>query len=146
MLWMFKDNLKHYDINNSMTTALRYKDFDMNFKPHPVTGDLVKRTNEAAVIQALKNIIFLSFYEKPFHPNVGCGVSGLLFENITNVMSIHIQTTVVQAIKNFEPRAQNVQVSVNALPYQNSYNIGITFTVVNIQAPFSFNVILESVR
>ena len=38
-----------------------YKDLDLNFRAHPVTKDVVKRTGDAAIIGALKNLILI-FY------------------------------------------------------------------------------------
>ena len=36
-----------------------------------------------AVKQAVKNLILTNHYEKPFHPEIGSNLRGMLFENIT---------------------------------------------------------------
>ena len=45
-----------------------YKDLDLNFRAHPVTKDVVKRTGNAAIIGAVRNLILTNLYEKPFQP------------------------------------------------------------------------------
>jgi hypothetical protein len=58
----------------------QYKDLDLNFTAHPVTKDVVKRTGNAAIIGALRNLILTNLYEKPFQPVYGSRIRGLLFE------------------------------------------------------------------
>ena len=56
-----------------------FKDIPLNFIPHPVTKTINPLKNTDAIKQALKNLILTNHYEKPFHPEIGCGVRELLF-------------------------------------------------------------------
>ena len=68
-----------------MATARIYSDIDMDFSSNPVTQDIYKKTNVEAVKQALKNIMLTPFYSKPFAPNYGSPIAGLLFEPMDNL-------------------------------------------------------------
>ena len=50
------------------------KDIDLNFRPHPLTGDLPVKTNQVAAAQALRSIVLTSFYERGFNVLFGTNV------------------------------------------------------------------------
>jgi phage baseplate assembly protein W len=123
-----------------------YKDLDLNFKAHPVTKDVVKRTGNAAIIGALKNLILTNIGEKPFQPNFGSRIRGLLFEDISFITANIIQTEISNSIKNYEPRVGVDAIRVQANPDQNRYDITIRFFINNLEAPVTINFFLEKVR
>lgn len=123
-----------------------YKDLDLNFRAHPVTKDVVKRTGNAAIIGALKNLILTNLYEKPFKPNYGSRVRGLLFEEVSFITANILQTEISNVIKNFEPRVGVDAIRVQANPEQNRYDVTIRFFINNLEAPVTVNFFLEKVR
>ena len=56
-----------------------YADLDMNFKAHPITGDLTIKKDSDAIKQSIKNIMLTNYYERPFKPSLGGGFRDLLF-------------------------------------------------------------------
>jgi len=123
-----------------------YKDLDLNFKAHPVTKDVVKRTGNAAIIGALKNLILTNPLEKPFQPLYGSKVRSLLFEDVSFITANILQTEINNTIKNFEPRVGVDAIRVQANPEQNRYDITIRFYINNLEAPVTINFFLEKVR
>lgn len=129
----------------SLTTR-EYKDLDLNFRAHPVTKDVVKRTGNAAIIGALRNLILTNIYEKPFQPNFGSRVRGLLFEDVSFIVANVLQTEINNVIANFEPRVGIDAIRVQANPEQNRYDVTIRFFINNLEAPVTINFFLEKVR
>lgn len=123
-----------------------YKDLDLNFRAHPVTKDVVKRTGDSAIIGALKNLILTNLYEKPFQPNFGSRIRGLLFEDVSFITANVLQTELSNIIQNFEPRVGVDAIRVQANPEQNRYDITIRFFINNLEAPITINFFLEKVR
>lgn len=123
-----------------------YKDLDLNFRAHPVTKDVVKRTGNAAIIGALKNLILTNLYEKPFQPNYGSRIRGLLFEDVSFITANILRTEIEKVIENFEPRVSVNTVRVSAEPEQNRYAIAITFYINNLEQPVTVSMFLEKVR
>ena len=123
-----------------------YKDLDLNFKAHPVTKDVLKRTGNAAIVGALKNLILTNIGEKPFQPNFGSRIRGLLFEDVSFITANIIQTEIGNSIKNYEPRVGVDAIRVQANPDQNRYDITIRFFINNLEAPVTINFFLEKVR
>ena len=79
-------------INNSRSNVRQYKDLDMFFTKRSRDRDVNVITNVTAVKRSVRNLILTNFYEKPFHPEIGSNLRGMLFENITPQISLHIHT------------------------------------------------------
>ncbi len=123
-----------------------FSDLDLNFTPHPVTGDLVQKIDENAVKQALKNLLQIRHFEKPWHSEIGSPLRELLFENITPVTERMAQRAIIDVISNFEPRVNIIDVNVIASPENNSLYINLVFKIINTERPITLDFILERTR
>ena len=71
-----------YVVNKGKNVAIKeaYKDLDLFFTAHPITGDVATKSDSDAVRRAVRNIVLTNYYERPFKPSLGGNVRGLLFE------------------------------------------------------------------
>jgi len=133
--------------NNSERNAQVFKDINLNFTKHPITGDISKLTNVEAVKRSVRNLVNTNFYERPFHPEIGSDVRAILFEPVTPVTADVLKRYVEDVIGNFEPRAEVISVNVNAIPDSNSYGVEIQFYIVNASSGLeTVNLFLERLR
>jgi phage baseplate assembly protein W len=123
-----------------------YKDLDLDFTRNVVTNDVVKIEDVNAVKRSVKNLIQTNHYERPFHPELGCGIRELLFENFTPLTGIFIRRKVEEVITNYEPRARLSQVTVNEQPDRNGIEVTVYFYVMNIPEPVSVSTLLQRIR
>jgi len=124
----------------------KYSDLDFNFIANPLSGDVSKLTGTAAVKAAVKNLVLTNHFERPFHPEIGSGVTGLLFDNKTPFTASYIQRNIEDVLKNFEPRAtlQDLKINVDSDP--NGVSVSITFFVNNIPEPITIDFFLQRTR
>lgn len=122
-----------------------YKDVDLTFEARP-SGDIYKKIDAAAVKQAVKTLLLTEPGEKPFKPNFGAGLGGLLFELIDLDAEQEISEAVRIAIDNYEPRARVIEVFVNPAPDYNSISVRVTFQIVNTEEIVTFQTSLSRVR
>ena len=136
-----------FQINNYMAAQglTRYRDLDLSFIKHPVTKDLAMKFGDQAVIQSLKNLVFTSFYERPFHPEIGSGIRQLLFENVDSISAQRIKSAIITVINNFEPRVTLREVIVQSSPDRNSFEVKIDFFIVSNQSPNKIQFFLERI-
>jgi len=123
-----------------------YKDLDLDFTRNVVTNDVVKIKDVNAVKRRVKNLVKTNHYERPFHPELGCGIRELLFENFTPLTGIFIKRKVEEVITNYEPRARLSQVTVNEQPDRNGIEVTVYFYVMNIPEPVSVTTLLQRIR
>ena len=125
----------------------QYTDLDLFFGKKATSKDISKVTDIQAVKRSIRNLVLTNHYEKPFHPEIGSGVRGILFELMTP-LTAHILTRKIEdVIENFEPRARLI--SVRALPNldRNEYECTIEFYVVNAPTELvDLTVFLERLR
>ena len=110
-----------------------------------------KRSSKVKDIQAVKrsirNLILTDHYEKPFHPEIGSGIRGMLFELMSPITANVLATLIEDVIENFEPRAQLVGVRVYPDLDRNSYEATIEFYVINTPTELvDLTVFLERLR
>jgi len=109
-----------------------FKDINLSFKRHPVTNDLVAITNEDAIKRSVKNIVFTILGEKPFSPNFGSFVSESLFELNTSYDSIALEDEIQSVLYQFEPRIDNISVTVSIVADSNEMNATVQYDIVGI--------------
>lgn len=124
----------------------RYIDLDMDFVANPITGAVPRKFDEEAVKRAVRNLVQLARYEKPFHPEIDSGIRGLLFELVTPAVAVLLQRRITEALNQYEPRAELIDVNVVDRHEQNLYNITIAFRVANRDEPIVVNLSLTRLR
>jgi phage baseplate assembly protein W len=112
-----------------------FKDINLSFKRHPVTNDVVTIRNEDAIKRSVKNIIFTILGEKPFIPLFGSVINESLFDLNTNLSEIKISDEIKASLNNYEPRIDNVEVSVTILADSNEMNCTVQYDIVGLPAP-----------
>ena len=123
-----------------------FKDLDLNFTPHPIKKDVSMHFNEKAIISAVKNLVSTNFYEKPFQPDFGAGIRGLLFEPVDSVFGASIERKLTEAINNYEPRVAIESITAIPAPDENGYKVRMVFFIVNSPNPVTINFFLERIR
>ena len=123
-----------------------WADLDLDFAKHPVTKDVVKKTNFEAVKRSVRNLIRTNRYEKHFHPEIDGGVTRHLFGLSTAHMKHDIELAVRRCLKNFESRVVVNDVRVSGDLNANGFNVSIYFTVVNSPEPVEVALFLERIR
>lgn len=125
----------------------RFKDISLSFQPHPVTKDLPVLINENAIKQSVKNIVQTQPGEKFFNSLFGSDVRGSLFELADVALADIIAEQIKTSINNFEPRVDNVVVSVGLFPDRNELDVTVNYNIIGQPFPEqSFSFVLEATR
>ena len=128
------------------TNTRTFTDLDLNFTAHPVNKDVAIKYDEQAIKQSVRNLILTKNFERPFHSEIGSQVRGLLFEPVTEMSVSIIKRSIVDVIRNYEPRVQLVDVFVNVRPDENYVDIRIVFKIINTATPIELPLTLERTR
>ena len=133
--------------NNIDRNVRQYTDLDLFFGKKATSKDISKVTDVQAVKRSVRNLILTNHYEKPFHPEIGSGVRGILFEPMTPITAHILTLQIENVIENFEPRARLIGVKASPDLDRNAYEITIEFYVVNAPTELAeLTVFLERLR
>ena len=123
-----------------------WSDLDLDFAKHPVTKDIVRKTNVEAVKRSVRNLILTNRYERPFHPEIDGGVTRHLFGLSTPETKHDVKLAIENCLTNFEPRVVVDDVRVTGDLDANGFNVSIYFTVINSPQPIEVALFLERIR
>lgn len=140
----YKDAQSQNDISRNVR---QYSDLDLFFGQRPVGNDVNRITDVISIKRALRNLLNLNTFEKPFHPEITGGIREMLFENMTPMTAAVITRKIEDVIEAFEPRCRLV--SVRTLPDldNNIYNVTIEFYIQNAPTELAtLDVMLERLR
>jgi phage baseplate assembly protein W len=123
-----------------------YSDFLVNLNPHPVSGAVLRFTNEKAVTRSIRNLLLTNPGERLYQPDLGSGIRQLLFEPISNFTSNMLSRFIEDTINKYEQRAKVIAVDVIPEEDKNRYTVTIVYVLINKQEPVSITVTLQRVR
>ena len=124
-----------------------FKDISLSFNPHPITKDLPVLKNEAAIRRSVRNIVQTIPTEKFFNSLFGTDIRGSLFDFVDFGTASVIQDQIFISIENFEPRVDNLQVSVRPYPDLNEFEVSVNFDIIGQEFPTQeYSFLLEATR
>ena len=137
---------ENYVRNKNKITARRwYTDIDLNITPHPSSGDLVLKQDKEAVKRSVRNIMLTNNYERPFNPNFGANLRGLLFELADDMTKFEIRNQITEALEMLEPRVRVDNIFLTQ-SRANTMHVNLHYGVVGVKEPQELEVILQRVR
>ena len=132
--------------SNSKRNSRKFRDIDLDFSRNAVTNDVNIVEDVIAVKRALRNLVQTNFYERPFQPELGCGIRELLFEPFTPMTKVFIERKIEEVIVNYEPRVNLQNVAVDDDQDRNRLVVDIYFYVVGVPGPQVVQTFLQRVR
>ena len=124
-----------------------FKDISLSFEPHPVTKDLPILKNENAIRRSVRNIVETIPTERFFNSLLGSDVRRSLFEFVDFGTASVIQDQILVAVENFEERVENLQVIVDPIPDDNTFNVTVIFDIIGQEFPTQeYSFLLEATR
>jgi len=124
-----------------------FKDISMSFEVNPITTDLIGVKNDTAIARSIRNLVFTTPGERFFNPDLGSGVSELLFDNIDDISAAVIRDEIEETIIKYEPRVRLQDVKVKADYDNNEFNVTISYDIIGIEAlPQQLNFALQPTR
>jgi len=131
----------------TINSAIRsFNDIDLLFNINTTTKDINKLSNEDAIKQSIQSLIRTINYERKFHPEIGCQITSLLFDNFEPKNVSVMKQTIQNVINQFEPRARLLNVDINDSIDRNELEVNVTFKMTNVNLPITVTTTLTRAR
>lgn len=124
--------------------AIQYRDINLNFTPNPITGDVGSFVNESAINRSIRNLVLSNVYDRFFEPEKAGSVTGLLFENKTPLTLSILERRIRDVIKNYEPRADLIDVIAEDTN-DNNISVSIKYNTRLSTQPETFELLIRRV-
>ena len=106
-----------------------FKDFNLNFKPHPVTEDLQVVKDSADIKQSIKSLLLTRRGERLFNSDLGISLSDLLFEPLDFGTAALIRDEIFEVIGTYESRIDIIELNVDINADDNGYDIQLEYVI-----------------
>lgn len=108
--------------------------------------DIVPLRDIDAVKNAVRILILSNHNDRPFQPYLGANLGGLLFEPADHFAEYAIRENIEYALKQHEPRVDNVEIQVKFEESGNRYRVDLSFKVISLSEDVDMTVYLTRVR
>ena len=132
--------------SKSTRNSRPFRDIDLDFGRNAITNDVNVVEDVIAIKRSVRNLVQTNFYERPFQPELGCGIRELLFEPFTPMTKIFLQRKIEEVLINYEPRINLQNVAVDDDQDNNRLVVDIYFYVVGVPGPQTVSTFLQRVR
>lgn len=124
-----------------------YSDFDVEFNSHPITKDIIKKTNEQSVRQSLRLLLNTIFYDRKWQPDVGCNLNELLFGQLDEFQIFTTEDTIRDVIVKYEPRVELKEVKCKVDQRQNYIvTVNLVYRIIMLNKFDTFVYTINKVR
>ena len=106
-----------------------FKDISLSFGRNKVTDDLLLKKDDAAVKQAVQNIILTNKGERLYDDQYGSNVRSYLFEPLDLATSSSIADEISGALGRYEPRIRITQLLVEPDFANNGFEVTLEFVI-----------------
>jgi len=125
--------------STSTKQSRKFKDIDLDFGRNIVTNDVNTVEDVIAIKRSVKNLVQTNFYERLFHPELGCGIIEEVLVNNEPRISL---TSIIINDDTFESMNPGITEDIDS----NRLRVDIHFYIVGISLPQIVNVQLQRLR
>lgn len=109
-----------------------YSDLDVELGMHPVTHDVLKKTDAHDVRQSLKLLIKTQFYSRLWNPKMGSRLQSLLFGQNDSYQRHLFKTELERLINTYEPRVKINHIEVEQSENVGQVNVKLDYTILRL--------------
>lgn len=114
-----------------MPSTVPFKDLSLSFAKNKVTEDLLVKKEDAAVKQAVLNILLTNKGERLYDAQYGSNVRTYLFEPLDFGTAGSIKDEIVRTLKTYEPRVSIQECIVEPNFDSNGFEVRLDFKVLS---------------
>jgi len=114
-----------------MPSTVPFKDLSLSFAKNKVTEDLLVKKEDAAVKQAVLNILLTNKGERVYDAQYGSNVRSYLFEPLDFGTAGSIKDEIVRTLKRYEPRVTIQECLVEPNFDSNGFDVRLDFKVLS---------------
>ena len=129
-------------VNSNAANQILWADLPLNLTISPMTGDLMRITNVAALNNSIESIINTYIQERPYS-SMGTALQLRLFENSNTLEVQMIQNAVYLSLAQYEPRIRVTNLDIVVSPDQFSYAMTIFYIAINTNQQQKLTIILQ---
>ena len=123
-----------------------WADLNLKLTLHPIRKDIIPLRDDEAIKNSVKNLVLTNFFERPFQPQVGANLRGLLFEPADALTKYELSDGIKQVLIDYEPRIRVNRVGIEDQSDRNAYRITVHFQIIEMDLNTEVEIVLQRLR
>lgn len=123
-----------------------YRDINLSFDRHPLTGDVLVATDTEAIKKSLRTLIQLNLYDVPFDPEKGTNLRASLFENFSPITVEFLRSKIQELVREREPRVLIQKIMIYQREDSHRLEVNIYFKIKDLNTLEELTVFVERTR
>ena len=123
-----------------------WADLNLKLTRHPIRSDIMPLKDDEAIKNSVKNLVLTNFFERPFQPQVGANLRGLLFEPADAITKYELADSIKQVLIDYEPRIRVTKVGIQDESDRNAYRITLHFQIIEMDLNTEVEIVLQRLR
>lgn len=129
-----------------MKEIINYSDVNLDFIPHPLTGNLNPKINVDSIRQAIKVLFLLNPFDVPFNQSSFVNLRHYLFENINHLTISNMVKRIEWSIKTFEKRVKFISAKVVPYDSDDGFEVTVTYQIKALNITDTFTQQFQRIR
>lgn len=129
-----------------MKEIINYSDINLDFVPHPLTGNTNPKINIESIRQAIKVLFLLNPYDIPFNQSQFVNMRHYLFENMNHLTVSNLVKRIEWAIKTFEKRVKFISAKVVPYDSDDGFEVTVTYQIKALNITDTFTQQFQRIR
>lgn len=129
-----------------MKEIINYSDVNLDFIPHPLTGNLNPKINVDSIRQAIKVLFLLNPFDVPFNQNSFVNLRHYLFENINHLTISNLVKRIEWSIKSYEKRVKFISAKVVPYDSDDGFEVTVTYQIKALNITDTFTQQFQRIR
>jgi len=129
-----------------VTRKKPWADLDLSLTLHPIRKDIIPLKDDAAIKNAVKNLVLTNVYERPFQPNLASNLRSLLFEPAGLTTALSIRDSIKDVLNYYEPRVKVNYIDIQDRSDTNTWDVTINFKIKSFNTNSNVEIGLQRLR
>lgn len=129
-----------------MKEIINYSDVNLDFIPHPLTGNTAPKINIESIRQAIKVLFLLNPFDVPFNQNSFVNLRHYLFENVNHITISNMVKRIEWSIKTFEKRVKFISAKVVPYVSDDGFEVTVTYQIKALNITDTFTQQFQRIR
>lgn len=123
-----------------------WRDLDLGLAIHPIRKDITPLKDDAALKNAVRNLLLTNEFERPFQRNIGANLRGFLFEPGDAITRINMKNRIQETLANHEPRISVNNIEIIDRTDMNAYTVNVFYTIKEYDKQEQVSIILRRLK
>ena len=129
-----------------MKEITNYSDINLDFIPHPLTGNISPKTNIESIRQAIKVLFLLNPFDIPFSQSSFVNVKNYLFDNMNHLTAANLVKRIEWSIQTFEKRVKFISAKVVPYDSDDGFEATVTYQIKALNITDTFTQQFQRIR